>query len=485
MEELRMIFGRYRIDQVLNGLCRFRSQFLPFQIASAACITMEYSILGAFSDNVKNISKVEIELLCNVATQYVLRKSEEKLGGGSEIFFHLFKLHANQSSVSCEMYGEYARAIAMYDEIASGLEFDSQQSGIPFLFERDKGYSISEYLTVCTICNSAAESHSLFTDQYFINGSEVLDLPNKKTINRILNDISATPLKLINTSFDINNGAYYNVLPITLFPLLKPWSTRRKKGYAKRYVVPLPHLIGQKCHMNIYYYFLNKYGRTFTSFFGKRIFEEYVGRVLNESICGQYLFNEDKLKELIHNRKGVKIPDWAIEEDKKLIMIECKAARLPLKALTRGNIQDFKSAFEHIKKGVFQIGEYIECCKKMNPKKFKDFFGVIVTYEPLFGLDSNKFLTDFISEHYLAKSEFEPFKKYLRNIIVISVGKLEVLQVHFKAGVPIFKTLKTLQDDMFNDIVDKMVSRTGKTFGDSMFWKYHKDIYDLIGFVKE
>lgn len=466
-------FSKYLLGNILYGLWKYKDEFLSFEIAATTTIAIQYSIPGSFQNLLPHVELHNLNKLVKMATSFVLEKEslQKKYSPiKHDIFYDIFKQMANQFTINRSSYGDFARALMLFKIIPcklinSGIEL----LDLPELFQNSKGYSIDDFLSISFIAYAVTGKNGIFTDDYFEVADTKLNIPPKKIRNRILSEISSTPKQYYEEMKKMNQNALscYNFFPLLMFPIIKPWQSQPKKGYNKRYIAPIPNLIPYKAHFGIYHTFLTRYSTKFTQQFGKYIFEYYVGEILNNMISNEILNNEDEIKELIHYKKGVKIPDWLIIDNTNWIIFECKAARLPLSALTVGGVNAFESTFKKIKNAVIKISEFIDYCNQASDINFTNFSAVIVSYEPLFGFNSTNILSDIISNDYLNKNELLLFKKYLNKIIFLSIQELEIIEPHIFENNRLWDVLIEIKKSSFNDVLKALVKKTNKSYGDS------------------
>lgn len=113
-----------------------------------------------------------------------------------------------------------------------------------------------------------------------------------------------------------------------LYPLI--WTTRKRL-----LVCPLPPLLIRRVTRGIYYYLQEAYSKgkdrnEFTSFFGKQLFEPYVGMQLRT------LRSKTELRPESSITKSEKSCDWILIEGESTTLIECKTLGLTARAKSFG-----------------------------------------------------------------------------------------------------------------------------------------------------
>ncbi len=110
------------------------------------------------------------------------------------------------------------------------------------------------------------------------------------------------------------------------YPLIK---TER----SKRIIAPIPLLIAHRVTRGLYYDLLDEFNmggkrNPFASFFGKEIFEEYVGMLLKKLYKHGIVLRERRYA------RGLDTADWMIKDRDALVLVECKSADLTKAAKT-------------------------------------------------------------------------------------------------------------------------------------------------------
>ena len=239
----------------------------------------------------------------------------------------------------------------------------------------------------------------------------------------------------------------------------------------KRYLSPLPNLIAHKANIGIYHYFLTKYKSKFTTYFGKEIFERYVEKTLNNCCYGFELKNEESIK-LDHSiPSGVKIPDFLLINKDKGIIMECKAAVLPLKVYAHGSMNDFVTTVKKIYTGVSRVTNFEEYALKNSFYDVKEWIGVIVSYEPLWGINSGIF-SDILLEDFIQEKKGENLKVKFEKIILLSISELDTIQPYVSEKCSLYNLLERIKADSFNEVINDLIEKSGITFKNSHLAKY-------------
>jgi len=415
-----------------------------------------------------------LEFLVKEATSYCVHVGENnKKLGGDNIFFHVMNLIANQATLSKGGGIDFARSYLIFKEIPEILSKLKPKINILDEFNDDKGYSIDCYLQACFLLMAGMNVNRDLTDEYLSKKVGNLDF---NTINKVLSDISATAVhfKREQRKFNSSRPFVYNLL--LHYPIIKPWSHISSKSKGKRYVAPLPDLIGLKAHMGIYYHFLTKHGKNFSDFFGKNLFEKYIEIALKEFRECEIIKNDDDIKKecTIPKKGGIKIPDYLIVDDNKGIIIECKAAVLPLSVLINGEKESFNSTFSKIQTALNQVDEFEKYAQKKQLYGVDEWLKVVITYQPLWG---HEILSEFLINEYLTEDLAKDFKSLFRDTLILSAEDLDQLQIHKSGIVSFYELLKEVKKDGFENVLKKLELSTKNSFKDSYLYKYFEKIY--------
>jgi len=471
---VKAVFTKYPLESILWALWQIKDGANPIQKAYTTTIAIEFSEPGQYGATIIQIGKSDLINLIDLATNFCLKNSESGRDFSNQthdIFYYMFNLIANQFSISHDSYGDFSRAILLYKIIPCEVVTEKAGFLLPDLFEKEKGYSIDDYLKVCFIAFAAIEADGKFTDDYFVQASTHPNTPDFKTMNSILFDISVSAAHYRRERKNINSLDSFRYHPLLKYPLIRPWSHISKEQRGKRYLSPLPHLIGHTAHIGIYHHFLSRYNTKFTSYFGKNIFERYVEKVLINCCHGDELKNEKAIKTEHKMPNGVSIPDFLLIKGDTGIIVECKAAVLPLSIYTRGYINDFTTTVNKVYTGVRQAAIFEEFALSRSLYKVANWIRIVITYEPLWGLNTTIF-SDILITDFKKDEEAVKFKKFFADTLILSVSQLDIIQPHVTENDSIFSILKRIKRSSFNDEVKALADKTGRSFKNSHLAKY-------------
>jgi len=466
-------FKKYYLESILFELWDLKDNISLIEKAYTVTIAIEYCDPGPYNDNIIRIEKNILFYLIGLATDFCLNKSEEGNDFSTEsndIFYYLFNLITNQSSVSYESTMDFVRSFLLYEVIPNEIE-DKDRFYFPYLFKKDKGYSIKQYLQTCFVAFAAIRSRGCFSDDYFIKASKIEKLPNFETMNSVLFDISASAIHYRRERKKINSLGLFRYQPILRYPLIKPWSNIPKTDKRKRYLVPLPNLIPHKANLGIYHHFLSKYKSEFTTYFGKEIFERYVKKTIDNCCYDEVALSEDQIRENYKIPDNIKMPDFIIIDNNRGIIVECKAAVLPLPVYVRGDVDDFRTTVKKLYTAVYQIANFEEYALNNSLYGVSEWIRLVVTYEPLWGINTT-ILSEILISDFMDEEKSDLFKNYFNQTIILSSSQLDFLQPHFSKYNTIFSILKRLKKEPFNEIYKSLIDDTGRSFEDSYLYKY-------------
>ena len=270
----------------------------------------------------------------------------------------------------------------------------------------------------------------------------------------------------------------YDLNPLFLFPVVRPWSHNNRVPYSKdRMIVPVPNLIAYRMSTGVYYQLFNEYKSNFSDSFGI-IFENYVGWILEEAVNGKKIVHESTIRKNYSEELGP-VPDFVILDDKKAILIECKATKFTRGALVTGKEDYVIDSLKQLIKGLKQLAKFRKACLDKHPSlemfhNYKSFETVLLTIEPLYLINSELFreiVNDELLKEGIPKFDWR----------ILSVNELEAFQAHIKAGQSTSAILKKLKTENFNTVLEGLNKISGRTYQDCCLYKVQNEIYERIG----
>ena len=158
---------------------------------------------------------------------------------------------------------------------------------------------------------------------------------------------------------------------------------------------------------------------------------------------------------------------------------ECKAAVLPLGVYTNGDMNDFKTTVSKIHKGVCQTANFEKHALNNSFYNVKEWIRLIITYEPLRGINSDilskNLITDFKDENEALK-----FRDEFDKVLILSVSQLDNIQKYTSETNSLYSILKKIKSSNFNDVINSLSDKTGRTFKDSYLAKYREQIINNL-----
>jgi len=193
-------------------------------------------------------------------------------------------------------------------------------------------------------------------------------------------------------------------------------------------VVPVPRFLLERITTGIYYSLMDKFksekSNLFLEFFGKEIFERYVGLLLGQ----KYQIGISIFKELEYEKGKNKCnaSDWIIIQDNKAILVECKTSGISLEAKSRAELETVQNDLKL--RVVRAIEQMINLVNDVNKKykglerlySIKKFYYVVVTYDKIY-LSSSFIIKGIIKEELAKKGITAPEYE------ILSVDELEIL----------------------------------------------------------
>jgi hypothetical protein len=430
INKVRTIFEAYSLEKVLYSLWLYRDSYLsmPVQIASTTTISIEFCDTGDHEPTLAPYQKEEIDYLVRVATSFCVNTSsgDRPIKGNSrELFCVLLQTMANQMSFSGDNSGApFIRAHLLFVSDQEDHQLKGKTLSNEFL--QDHGYSISEYIQTGFLAFAATNSNGMFENTYLRKSEMLFCGPQYDVLLNVLRDISFSSRHYKKKRNELNSDGSFTYHPILMKALIRPWSDIPQKDIRTRYLAPIPRLIGEQIHSGIYHHFLTKYGTRFTTLFGT-IFQDYTETVLSHCIDEDHLITEEKLKAMVKIPFGVSIPDFLIVRDGIGLVIECKAARLPLHVYNRAELPDFESTLKKLRTATTQISTFSEYALKEKLFAVKAWTGVIITYGELWGMKGGLPI-EVLSPAFMDSADKEAFVKQIKETAIISIGDLDDIQ---------------------------------------------------------
>jgi len=320
------------------------------------------------------------------------------------------------------------RALFLFEEIPSKISDPN--------FEVDKeikdiyNLSVKEVIMIgFTIF--ATTKRGYFYPDYLINfnDKDLKKFITKETLGNLIDRLSADYPKL-REAFNYYKGEEeldpFGFNALRMYPIVKT--------EVAGLVVPVPRFLLERITTGLYYSLMDKYknysSNIFMEFFGKEIFERYVGLLLEQ----EYKINKLLFKEWSY-RKGRNeclTSDWIVVKDNKAILIECKTSGISMEAKSYAELEKIKDdlklrVVKAIEQMVSLVNDVKRKCKDLERLySIKKFYYVIVTYDKIY-LSSSFIIKDMIKKELIQKG-IKKIPKYE----VLSIDELEDLIPYLK-----------------------------------------------------
>lgn len=407
----------------------------------------------------------------------------------SNPIFDILRIAGNKFSLEVNTYAFIGQPLLLYGELPKEMEHKRDVPHFDFYdkFQKITGLSLEDFICCGFVAWAAfsSKTNSGLTREYFEKARSLgMTLPDDEGILNMLNCITADPNRFRQKYAEMKQKdrlfCMYDFNPLLTYPILRPWAHHNAKSMLDdRIVAPLPDLVAYRISTGIFYEMFNSYNEEFSRYFGF-LFEAYVGRLLKAFVPAKNLYSEDMIREKNPSYSG-KVPDWIVLEGSTAILIECKATRFSLPALSTGAEESVNKSLAQVLKGLKQLHEFrtaiieknhslmsFTSCSKIKP--------VLVTLEPLYLINTVLF-----REHIDALIEKEAVTDLPWRIL--SVKEIESFEPHLKSGIQLSDILSALNDKPFNQVLDDCIAKTGLSYKDSLLYGYDQEMYQRLGIV--
>jgi hypothetical protein len=484
------LIQRYPLDALFIGIRESENKFEPFVRAGISLFAIRFCSVGPKIEKVHTVRQKDLDNIAHLVTLYLLadpitfdQKERQEFFSSNPVFMVL-RLIGHQFPFSISTFGLHAQPLMLYEKIPTTLKekcpkytFDIQSAFLDL-----NGFSISDFIDVCFIIHSVAMKNYHFTRAYLEKSREKLNVPDENTVSKILDSIAGDPEKLSTCYYKFRNDnrkyRMYDLNPLFLFPVVRPWSHNSRIPYSKdRMVVPVPNLIAYRMSTGVYYQLFNEYKSDFSDSFGI-VFENYVRWILEETVNEEKIVSEKTIRKNYPEKLGP-VPDYVILDDNSAILIECKATKFTREALVKGKEDYVIDSLKQLIKGLKQLTKFRKACLDKHSAleiyhKYKSFEAVLLTFEPLYLINSVLF-RKIINDELLKEgiSEFD--------WTILSINELEALQSHIKAGQSLSAIIKMLKTENFNTVLEGLNKISGRTYKDCCLYRVQNEIYERIG----
>lgn len=166
------------------------------------------------------------------------------------------------------------------------------------------------------------------------------------------------------------------------------------KTQSAGYVIPVARFLLERVTSGIFYSLMDNFrtekGNKFLTFFGKEVFERYVGMLLRHE-----LGEESVLAEWHYGKSQKHTPDWIILEGSRATLIECKTGGITKEAKSWGSLIKISNDIKrHVVEGIKQMAKF-EASVRAREKGLErvhhihQFNYVLLTYDRIFMANSD------------------------------------------------------------------------------------------------
>lgn len=286
------------------------------------------------------------------------------------------------------------------------------------------GLSVKEIL-ILGFAVFAAIKNGYFYPEYLININHdaLKKITTKENIFKLISKISAdyNALRKLFDEEETREGyEKYSFNSLKSYPVVVT-----QLGHK---VIPVPRYLIDICTTGIYYNLMDRFkeskSNAFLEFFGKEIFESYVGLLLKQKYKEKELLKE---WEYIKNKQVCKTSDWTIICGNTAILIECKTSGINKEAKSFADLEQVQKNLKlRIVQAIKQMNTIIDNAKESAQgleKLFKinKFYFIVVTFDRIF-LAGTPIIKELIQKE-LDKINIRQYPDYQ----VISIEELENL----------------------------------------------------------
>jgi len=441
----------------------------------------------------RSISQADIKNLFDLVFAFVSadpitfdEKIEDEFRASNPVLA-ILRIIANQFPFEVNLFGFIGQTLLLYDKLPKEIE---GKKGIPQFdlansFRDITGLSVRDFINIGFVAwtgSASKTTHGLTRNYFEIARSQGMNIPDDDGILRLLNCLSADPLRFKNKYEEMKQRdprfRMYDFNPLFIYPIIRPWSASNNRHMLMdRLVAPLPHLVAYRISTGIYYEMFSRYKETFSTYFGY-LFEAYVGEILRGCLRPEKVISESDLRLTYPTASG-KVPDWIVLDGSIAIIIECKATRFSLVAQSTGSVDAVDNSLKQVVSGLKQLYEFTQALKsKRNGLESLHNYTVVepllLSFEPLYLINSV-----FFRDHVNDLLEAEGIPKYPWRIM--SVKELESYQPHLEAGISFAHVLSELRSKKHNDVLAECKVKTNKVYKDCMLYKYDQEMYERLG----
>lgn len=339
---------------------------------------------------------------------------------------HSFLLRTSYQQFPSQMPSKYLipRTLIMFEDISKSLI--EPKFNIPLIFKELYGLDLNDILAIGFVLFVLSKDGYLKNNEITtsIEGLKNIITPDK--VSKLIERISADYYLLRE---DFRKNMDEQDLDLFTFNSLKTYPI--VKTQVAGLVVPVPSFILNKITTGLFYDLSDKYStdkaNEFLEFFGKEIFERYVGVQLAQKYSGDNLLKEWEYG----NKKNLKrTSDWIVIEEDKAILIECKTSGITKEVKSNAELEALKSDLQkRVTHAIKQMHRLSGDVQKNdigldNLLGIKKFHYVVVNFDRIFLTNSPAIREIIDKEIKVDNLDYQ----------IISIGELEII-------IPILKSL--------------------------------------------
>lgn len=417
--DIKVQVRRVRLHELLKGLSIVSHKIITsdpsikdynpttFNQWQLACIALA-SILESDDHRKREMNDYRLEILANIynaLSEDLKSGTDNEARGAYEFLVRLSHMQFPLQLSSSRMMG---RALIMFHDIPKSIPHSSID--IPKAITEIYGMTVEDLLTVgvsLMICSK---------DEGYIN-REMLENSTIPEVKAMIADgrFEKVMDHLSSTYGDIRKFYDKNPLPKKFehyaFNILKTKPVVISESGQE--IVPMVPFLIERTSMGIYYALMDHFkeprSNPFLTFFGKEIFEEYIGMQLELFVPKKSL-----ISEFAYGSGSDLTTDWAILDGNRLILIECKTSGLTVEAKTYGNLDKINDELKL--RVIHAIEQMLTLREKINKKqkglerffKVKKFHFVITTFDDFY-LANAPFIRTMIEKHFVDKGTIIDF----------------------------------------------------------------------------
>ena len=420
------IFDNPQQDKIFDKLCRLSNLFEIEYLALASTVNKEREgVLKEFDD---------FNDFCQITNIYkgLENTPKNKPINDLEWLLAFLRMRLQQHGNPKLPYGNLRR----YDYL---FNFSNEHINIEEIFIKNFKYRFTDYVLLIFTIFAISAHQDMPLDEYAMIHT-LSEVPILKGINvkLMLDNLSTDREEILKFHNETKNNdrkfRIYDYNPYSQYPLLK---------HNGKFLIPIPQYLFHAITEGFYHRLCELIGINFREKFGKNVFENCVGDILNWNKSDYTI-----IREFPYGRKGGKeSPDYILVKNSELIFIEIKGTTPRIEL--RGN--DPKVFKEQLLKG-FGVG-VTQCLKKeqdlidgvlthsLFPKNIENIYYLIVVLEN-FHFPPGKPVDDYIKK-YCSEVKIDYNEK--RKPMIISVSLLESILEEYDGS--IFDFMKVWDND--------------------------------------